>query len=52
MIDYIKNMPIDAKSFNIVEYLIKEFRIAILYCFEPFYKKISDDINAKMVFEN
>lgn len=51
-IDYIKTMPINENTFEIVEYLIKEFGIAILYCFETFYNRISKDTEAQKTFIN
>ncbi len=40
VIYYIETMPINYETYDIVWYLILEFGIPILYCFESFYKRI------------
>lgn len=43
VINYIETMPIHYGTVDIVWYLILEYGMPILYCFEPFYKSIIDN---------
>lgn len=51
IISFIKSMSANEKAFLIVEYLIKEFGISILLCFEPFYQKIIKNAQAQVQFK-